>query len=604
MIAAPVRWPRPSRLQAPLPASSAKVHGRPAARSGCTRSASCSSTCRRPAARRARWPRCAPGEQATVAVQVQTIGHAGGAPARDAPAGGGDRARRDRQHARDVLQPAVAASSAIRRERACCCTARPTAGAASACPTMRSDPSFRDGPGGNGGPGPAPRNVPGAAGAAAAPGARGCDRTPDGASGPGRAVRSRTTPRPRASPRRRSSRSCRAPGARWATSPRRCRRPCGWPRGCPTARARSRRCTSPGIGADPEAGRGRLAFEELLLAQLVFLRRRAGRRARRGRARARRRAVAERALAGGRAAVRPDGRPAQGDRGDRRGPGAAAGDAEAADGRGGQRQDGGGAVRDAARGRARPPGGADGADRDARRAALRHASAADRRRAGLPRAAHRLDARAPAPGHARQAAQRRAVADRRHARADRARRALPLARGRGGRRAAPLRRAPARGARRTAAGPSAAHAAHDRHARSPARSPWPATATSTSSALRELPLGRQAIDTRLVVGQGARERAYEELREQLRAGRQAYVVCPLVEEAASSGRRRGHRPGGRWRDRSIGQRAATAELERLRDGELGAMSSRCCTAACARARSSRRCRRSPRARPTCWWPRP
>jgi ATP-dependent DNA helicase RecG len=51
------------------------------------------------------------------------------------------------------------------------------------------------------------------------------------------------------------------------------------------------------------------------------------------------------------------------------------------------------------------------------------------------------------------------------------------------------------------------------------------------SRLRELPRGRRAIATRIVAGDRARERAYEELREQLRAGRQAYVVCPLVDEA-------------------------------------------------------------------------
>ena len=61
-----------------------------------------------------------------------------------------------------------------------------------------------------------------------------------------------------------------------------------------------------------------------------------------------------------------------------------------------------------------------------------------------------------------------------------------------------------------------------------------------TSALRELPSGRQPIDTRIVAGEGERARAYEELREQLRAGRQAYVVCPLIEEAARtrSGARR------------------------------------------------------------------
>ena len=87
------------------------------------------------------------------------------------------------------------------------------------------------------------------------------------------------------------------------------------------------------------------------------------------------------------------------------------------------------------------------------------------------------------------------------------------------------------------------------------------------SALRELPQGRQAIETRLVVGQGARERAYAELREQLRAGRQAYVVCPLVEEALDplTGEATAPAAGG---GAELGRRAATAELERLRAGEL------------------------------------
>ena len=74
------------------------------------------------------------------------------------------------------------------------------------------------------------------------------------------------------------------------------------------------------------------------------------------------------------------------------------------------------------------------------------------------------------------------------------------------------------------------------------------------STLHELPAGRRPVRTRLVAGAGARERAYEELRRQLGEGRQAYVVCPLIEE-----------PG----EESSGElRAAKAELVRLRDGEL------------------------------------
>jgi ATP-dependent DNA helicase RecG len=85
-----------------------------------------------------------------------------------------------------------------------------------------------------------------------------------------------------------------------------------------------------------------------------------------------------------------------------------------------------------------------------------------------------------------------------------------------------------------------------------------------ASILRELPLGRRAIDTRVVAGERARQRAYEHLREQLRAGRQAYVVCPLVEQEAVGV------PGGGASAAEVegGVRAATAELERLREGEL------------------------------------
>jgi ATP-dependent DNA helicase RecG len=88
-----------------------------------------------------------------------------------------------------------------------------------------------------------------------------------------------------------------------------------------------------------------------------------------------------------------------------------------------------------------------------------------------------------------------------------------------------------------------------------------------SSALRELPRGRQAIDTRVVAGQSGRRRAYGELREQLQAGRQAYVVCPLVEEAEGSDPDGEAAPAGGVESEG-GQRAATAELERLREGEL------------------------------------
>jgi ATP-dependent DNA helicase RecG len=69
--------------------------------------------------------------------------------------------------------------------------------------------------------------------------------------------------------------------------------------------------------------------------------------------------------------------------------------------------------------------------------------------------------------------------------------------------------------------------------------------------LRELPRGRQPIATHVAASEAERARAYERIREELRAGRQAYVVCPLVEESAQ-----------------LQARAAGAEYERLRAGEL------------------------------------
>jgi ATP-dependent DNA helicase RecG len=98
------------------------------------------------------------------------------------------------------------------------------------------------------------------------------------------------------------------------------------------------------------------------------------------------------------------------------------------------------------------------------------------------------------------------------------------------------------------------------------------------SVLRELPRERKAIDTRIVSGESGRADAYGLLREQLEAGRQGYVVCPLVEEdqdgagaqAQGAGEMRGapHRayPEG---TRQAGEtRAVITEFERLRRAEL------------------------------------
>ena len=69
--------------------------------------------------------------------------------------------------------------------------------------------------------------------------------------------------------------------------------------------------------------------------------------------------------------------------------------------------------------------------------------------------------------------------------------------------------------------------------------------------LRELPVGRQPIRTFVCSTETERARAYDRIREELRAGRQAFVVCPLVEESEL-----------------LQARAATAEYERLRSGEF------------------------------------
>ena len=69
--------------------------------------------------------------------------------------------------------------------------------------------------------------------------------------------------------------------------------------------------------------------------------------------------------------------------------------------------------------------------------------------------------------------------------------------------------------------------------------------------LRELPAGRRPIETFVASTERERSRAYDRIREELRAGRQAFVVCPLVEESEA-----------------LQARAATAEYERLRTGEL------------------------------------
>jgi ATP-dependent DNA helicase RecG len=72
-----------------------------------------------------------------------------------------------------------------------------------------------------------------------------------------------------------------------------------------------------------------------------------------------------------------------------------------------------------------------------------------------------------------------------------------------------------------------------------------------ATVLRELPQGRRPVETHVVDGARARARAYQRIREEIVAGRQCFVVCPLVEESEA-----------------LQARAATAEFERLRSTEF------------------------------------
>jgi ATP-dependent DNA helicase RecG len=72
-----------------------------------------------------------------------------------------------------------------------------------------------------------------------------------------------------------------------------------------------------------------------------------------------------------------------------------------------------------------------------------------------------------------------------------------------------------------------------------------------ATVLRQLPQGRRPVETFVVDGARARARAYERIREEIRAGRQCFVVCPLVEESEA-----------------LQAKAATVEFERLRTTEF------------------------------------
>ncbi len=100
--------------------------------------------------------------------------------------------------------------------------------------------------------------------------------------------------------------------------------------------------------------------------------------------------------------------------------------------------------------------------------------------------------------------------------------------------------------------------------------------------LKELPKGRRPIVTHVAGGDRERTRAYERIREELDAGRQAFVVCPLVERARRSP------PEQRSRSSSV---CATASC--------GSTASPSCTGRCGRRRSATRWRRSRGTSRTC-----
>ena len=72
-----------------------------------------------------------------------------------------------------------------------------------------------------------------------------------------------------------------------------------------------------------------------------------------------------------------------------------------------------------------------------------------------------------------------------------------------------------------------------------------------ATVLRHLPAGRRPVETYVVDGVRARDRAYERIREEIGKGRQCFVVCPLVEESEA-----------------LQAKAATAEAERLAGTEF------------------------------------
>ncbi len=107
-----------------------------------------------------------------------------------------------------------------------------------------------------------------------------------------------------------------------------------------------------------------------------------------------------------------------------------------------------------------------------------------------------------------------------------------------------------------AKGPEVEGSTRAPHALHMTATPIPRTLSLTAygdldaTVLREMPAGRKPVKT-WAVGEEKRAGAYEFIRARVREGRQAYVVCPLVEGSEK-----------------LEARAAAEEAERLRAGEL------------------------------------
>jgi ATP-dependent DNA helicase RecG len=88
------------------------------------------------------------------------------------------------------------------------------------------------------------------------------------------------------------------------------------------------------------------------------------------------------------------------------------------------------------------------------------------------------------------------------------------------------------------------------------------------SIISELPPGRQRIITSRVTGPHARNRAWEFLRKQLRAGRQAFIICPRV--AGTSNEDKGEAGEETSEEAAVADPIASAEevYKELRQGEL------------------------------------